>query len=127
MNYRPILQPQITEAALKLGQNLTCAELFVRFRQAEHALNDDVAACGLLTALTQAQAKIRKAQANGSVIPEDLQALSDLQAQIQANPFITDYTTCKQELTAFLQGINTDISQLLGVNFAILAKHSTCC
>jgi len=127
MKNQSVLQPQMTEAAIHLGQNLVSAEPFVRFRQAEQALKDDAAALGLLNNLALAQERIRKAQSGGTITPEDLQALGDLQTQVQANPIITEYTARQQELTAFLQGINAEISQLLGINFALIARRSSCC
>ena len=127
MKNQSVLQPQMTEAAIHLGQNLVSAEPFVHFRQVEQALKDDAAALGLLNNLALAQERIRKAQSGGTITPEDLQALGDLQTQVQANPIITEYTARQQELTAFLQGINAEISQLLGINFALIARRSSCC
>lgn len=127
MNYKPVLQPQMTEAAIHLGQNLISSEPYIRYQQAEQALKADAAALGLMNNLSQAQARIRNAQFGGTITPEDLQALGDLQTQVQANPIITDYTVRQQELTTFLQGINADISQLLGINFALIARRSSCC
>lgn len=127
MSNQSILQPQMTEAVLALGKNLIAAEPYVRYQQAEQALKADAAALILLNNLSQAQARIRKAQSGGTIAPEDLQTLGDLQTQVQANPIITEYTNCKQELTVFLQGINAEISQLLGINFALIARRSSCC
>lgn len=122
MSNQSILQPEITEAAIHLGQNLVSSEPYVRYQQAEQALKADAAALGLLTNLSQTQAHIRKSQSGGTITPEDLQALGDLQTQVQANPVITEYTARQQELTAFLQGINAEISQLLGINFALIRR-----
>ena len=127
MSNQSILQPQMTEAALHLGQNLLSSEQYVCYQQAEQALKDNAAACGLLNNLAEAQSRIRKAQSGGTITPEDLEALGDLQVQVQANPIITDYMACQQELTVFLQGINAEISQLLGINFALIARRSSCC
>lgn len=127
MKNQSVLQPQMTEAAIHLGQNLVSSEPYVRYQQAEQALKADAAALGLLNNLSQAQAHIRKSQSGGTIVPEDLQALGDLQTQVQANPIITEYTNCTQELTVFLQEINAEISQLLGINFALIARRSSCC
>ena len=127
MSNPSLLQPKMTEAALALGKTLMSAEQYVRFQQAEQALKNDTAALGLLNKLSLSQTRMRKAQAGGNIMPEDLQALSDLQAQVQANPIIMDYTLSQRELTAFLQGVNAEISQLLGINFAVIARRSSCC
>ena len=127
MSNQQFLQPQMTEAAIHFGKNLVASEPYVRYQQAEQALKDDQVASGLLNNLSMAQERIRKAQSGGTITPEDLKALGDLQIQVQANPVIMDYTTSQQELTTFLQGINMEISQLLGINFALIARRSSCC
>jgi cell fate (sporulation/competence/biofilm development) regulator YlbF (YheA/YmcA/DUF963 family) len=127
MSYRQFLQPEVKEATLHLGQNLISTEPYLHYKRAEQALNDDPAATSLLNSLAQVQAQMRKAQAKMSVNPDDLMTLGDLQAQVQANPIISEYNTRKQELTVLLQETNTEISQLLGINFATIARHSSCC
>jgi len=127
MKNQSILQPQMTEAAIHLGQNLVSSEQYVRYQQAEQAVKGDAVALDLLNNLSQVQARIRKTQSKGMVTPEDLQTLGNLQMQVQTNSIIIEYTTCKQELTLFLQEINAEISQLLGINFALIARRSSCC
>lgn len=127
MNYQQFLEPKMTEAALNLGKTLTSAKEYVSYQRAKQVLNEDVSARNLMSDLAKAEMGVRRAAGNGTITPEDLQTLSDLQTQLQTNPVITDFTTSKQELTTFLQGINNEISQLLGINFALIAKHSSCC
>ncbi len=127
MSNQQFLQPQMTEAAIHFGKNLVASEPYVRYQQAEQALKDDEAALGLLNNLSMTQERIRKAQSGGTITPEDLKALGDLQTQVQADPIIMDYTTRQQELNAYLQEINIEISQLLGINFALIARRSSCC
>lgn len=127
MNYQQFLEPKMTEAALNLGKTLTSAKEYVSYQRAKQVLNEDVSARNLMSDLAKAEVGVRRAAGNGTITPEDLQTLSDLQTQLQTNPVITDFTTSKQELTTFLQGINNEISQLLGINFALIAKHSSCC
>lgn len=127
MNYQQFLEPKMTEAALNLGKTLTSAKEYVSYQRAKQVLNEDVSARNLMSDLAKAEVGVRRAAGNGTITPEDLQTLSDLQTQVQTNPVITDFTTSKQELTTFLQGINNEINQLLGINFALIAKHSSCC
>lgn len=127
MSQQQFLQPQMTEAAIHLGKNLVAAESYIRFQQAERALNGDAMALGLLNKLKQAQAHIRKAQSSGTVSAEDLQTLGDLQRQVEATPVITEYIFCQQDMIRFFQEINAEISQLLGINFALIARRSSCC
>ena len=126
MNYQ-FLEPKMTDAALNLGKTLTSAKEYVGYQRAKQVFYEDVSARNLMAELAKAEVGVRRAAADGTITPEDLQTLSDLQTQVQANPVITEFTTRKQELTTFLQGINNEISQLLGINFALVAKHSSCC
>lgn len=127
MNNTPFLQPEITEAALKLGKALISSDPYVRYAQAEQKLDNDVEVKSLMPRLAAAQEQVRKAQIMGTITAEELQVLSDLQMQVKANPVIKHYNTSQQELTKFLQEINAEISQLLGINFALIARHSSCC
>ena len=52
--------------------------------------------------------------------------LRAIQEQVQKNTVIMDYAGAQQQAVDFLREINTEISQLLGINFASLANHSTC-
>ena len=127
MSNQEFLNPQMTEAAIYFGKNLVASEPYVRYQQAEQALNADAAALGLLNNLKQAQVKVSRAQTNGTITVENLQALGEIQRQVEATPVITEYIASQQEMTRFFQEINTEISQLLGLNFALVARRSSCC
>jgi cell fate (sporulation/competence/biofilm development) regulator YlbF (YheA/YmcA/DUF963 family) len=127
MSNQEFLQPQMTEAAIHFGKNLVASEPYVRYQKAEQALNSDAAALGLLNNLKQAQVKVSRAQTNGTIAVENLQALGELQRQVEAMPVITEYIASQQEMIRFFQEINTEISQLLGINFALIARRSSCC
>ncbi len=127
MSDQQFLQPQLTEAAIGLGKNLVAAEVYIRYQQAGRALNADAMALGLLNKLNLAQARIRKAQRNGTITPADLQTLGDLQTQVEATPVILELFDRQQEMLGFFQQVNAEISQLLGINFALIARRSSCC
>jgi cell fate (sporulation/competence/biofilm development) regulator YlbF (YheA/YmcA/DUF963 family) len=127
MNDKTFLPPMMIEATHTLAQNLRSSKPLARYRQAKQILDSDALACGLFNDLAQAQARIRKAQAGSVVAREDLQNLRDLQTRVQENHVISEYNASQQEATYFLQEINTEISQLLGINFALIARRSSCC
>jgi cell fate (sporulation/competence/biofilm development) regulator YlbF (YheA/YmcA/DUF963 family) len=60
------------------------------------------------------------------VTQSDVEELRAVQTQVQANPAIIAYAQSQQDAVNFLREINQEISQLLGVDFATLAKQSTC-
>jgi|BarGraNGADG00212_1021973.scaffolds.fasta_scaffold02379_5 cell fate (sporulation/competence/biofilm development) regulator YlbF (YheA/YmcA/DUF963 family) len=127
MNNKPFLQPEISEVTIKLGNYLISSEPYVRYALAEQSMDNDDEVRSLMHRLAEAQERVRETQVRGTIIANDLQALSELQLQVKAIPVIKDYNASQQELAKFLQEINTEISQLLGINFALIARHSSCC
>ena len=120
--FTPILQ----EAAGALTANLLASEAFIRYQRAQARLNEDHQAHTLLEQLSRAQASLRKKQTSGSVTQAELDVLRAIQVQVQRNTVITEYAEAQQQAVNFLREINTEISQLLGINFASFANHSTC-
>ncbi len=120
------LSRDIAQAVEALGQNMACSEPFLVFRTAEQALVADGPASSLLRELSQLQAELRQRQ-NREMLPmEDLERLRRLQAAVQANPTIADFFRAQQEVSANIQEINQEVSSLLGVDFAGLARVSSC-
>ena len=121
-----VLNPYMQEAAEALINNLLASEAFVRYQQAQAGLKADRQARTLLEQLSQAQADLRKKQATNNVTQAEIDDLRALQEQVQDNKIILTYAQTQQEAVNFLREINNEISQLLGINFASFANHSTC-
>ena len=121
-----ILNPSMQETADALIGNLLASEAFVCYHQAHTRLNEDRQAHVLLEQLSQAQADLRKKQANSGVKQAEIDALRTLQEQVQNNKVLMTYALTQQETIYFLREINDEISQLLGINFASFANHATC-
>jgi cell fate (sporulation/competence/biofilm development) regulator YlbF (YheA/YmcA/DUF963 family) len=120
------LTPILLEAAGALTGNLVASEAFVRYKRSQVRLNEDHQAHSLLEQLSQTQANLRKKEANGSVTQVEVDELRAIQEQVHRNTVIMDYAGAQQQAVDFLREINTEISQLLGINFASFANHSTC-
>jgi cell fate (sporulation/competence/biofilm development) regulator YlbF (YheA/YmcA/DUF963 family) len=114
------------EAAEALITNLLASEEFIHYLQSLARLNEDPVELDLLNQLSQAQANLRKKQANGGVTQSEVDTLRVLQEQVQHNKIIITYTHTQQDAINLLRAINDEISQLLGINFASFANHSTC-
>lgn len=123
---QPILSPRLQESTQSLIENLLASEAFTRYGQARARLDTDQEARSLLEQLTQSQARLRQKQAQGAVNQADIDELRGLQTKAQHNRVIMDYAQSQQEAVNFLREINTEISELLGVNFATFANHATC-
>jgi cell fate (sporulation/competence/biofilm development) regulator YlbF (YheA/YmcA/DUF963 family) len=117
---------ELYEATDSLIQNLLASEPFLSYRKSRAQFESDSQAHALIERLSALQTELRRKQTNGSVTQTDIEELRTVQAQVQANATLIAYTNTQQNAVNFLREINQEISQLLGVDFAILAKQSTC-
>ncbi|MBE3039987.1 MAG: YlbF family regulator [Chloroflexi bacterium] len=118
--------PELYVATDNLIQNLLASEPFLAYQKSRVQYKSDSQAHGLIERLSALQAELRRQQTNGSVTQADIDELRAVQAQVQANATLIAHASTQQEAVNFLREINQEISQLLGVDFAILAKQSTC-
>jgi cell fate (sporulation/competence/biofilm development) regulator YlbF (YheA/YmcA/DUF963 family) len=126
MNETVKLPLELSQATDSLIQNLLASETFITYHQSLAKMNSDSQASALLDQLSTLQTGLRRKQSSNSVTPSDLDELRAVQAQVQANAVIMEYAQSQQDAVNFLREINQEISQLLGVDFAALAKQSTC-
>ena len=117
---------ELYQATDGLIQNLLASEPFLVFQKAQVQFKSDSQAHGLIERLSALQNDVRRKQSNGSVTDADIVELRSVQNEVQANPTLMTYTSAQQEAVNYLREINQEISQLLGVDFAILAKQKTC-
>jgi cell fate (sporulation/competence/biofilm development) regulator YlbF (YheA/YmcA/DUF963 family) len=121
-----VLSPQLQEATQSLTDNLLASEVFIRYQQTHARYNVDNEAAALMDQLSKSQARVRQKQAKGGVHQAEIDSLRLLQQRVQRNPVILEYAQSQQEAINFLREINSEISELLGVNFATFANHATC-
>jgi cell fate (sporulation/competence/biofilm development) regulator YlbF (YheA/YmcA/DUF963 family) len=120
------LSTDIAEATEALGQNLAYSAPFLQYRAAEQAFIADDQAYMLLREFIRFQGELRRRQIQGTFTAADLEHFAQLQAEVQASVVIAGYFQAQQEVTAYVQELNEEISGLLGVNFAGLARVSSC-
>ena len=118
--------PELMAATQALAENLLASEPFVIYQQASARFNADPHARGLIERLSQTQADLRQRQMNRGVTQADVDQLRALQREVQSNDVIVDYVTTQQAAIAYLREIDHAISELIGTDFAALAKKSTC-
>jgi cell fate (sporulation/competence/biofilm development) regulator YlbF (YheA/YmcA/DUF963 family) len=121
-----IIPDELMSAADVLIENLSSAEPFVRYERAAQRLKSDHEASGMLEKASSLQAKIRSAQVSGSFDQQELENLRHLQSHIQENQSIADYSRAQQGAVNYLREVNQEISQLIGVDFASLARPTSC-
>jgi cell fate (sporulation/competence/biofilm development) regulator YlbF (YheA/YmcA/DUF963 family) len=121
------LSPDLLAATEALAANVRQSEPLMLYYMAREVLESDVDAQELIRQLSETQVRIRTSQSQGAVIPADIEQLRALQGRAQTNRVITDYARTQQAAIASLREVNQTISELLGVDFAALAKQSGCC
>ncbi len=117
----------LLEAASSLTENLAQSEPILRYKSAEQRLQSDPQAMQLLKDLSALQQKIRQQQYSGAISQPDLAQLRLLQSAVSANETIQDHLLTQELAIAFVREVNQEISQLLGVDFASLARRSSGC
>jgi cell fate (sporulation/competence/biofilm development) regulator YlbF (YheA/YmcA/DUF963 family) len=121
------LSSTMQEATDMFISNLLASEAFVRYHQAQASMNQDLQANTLLNQLSEMQTEMRQKQANNSLIKDEIDALRSLQAKARENTVIKEYADSQQDVISFVREINTEINQLLGIDFASLTRRSGCC
>ena len=117
----------VLDATSSLAENLAQSEPILRYKAAAQRLHADPRAMQLLSDLSALQQKVRQQQYAGTVSQNDLRQLRALQNEAGANDAIQDQFMTEQLAIAFLQEVNQEISQLLNVDFASLARRSSGC
>jgi len=123
----PTLPSHLSLATEALIENLLAAEPIVAYHRAQIRFQADASARALIDRLSAAQADVRQKQSRREVTQSDIDQLRILQGEAQANRVIVDYVQTQQAAIGFLREINREISELLGVDFASLAKRPGCC
>ena len=118
--------PDLLAATQALAENLLASEPFMLYQQAYARFDADPQARDLIQQLSRAQAELRRKQAQGGVTQADVAQLCILQSAAQSNQVIVEYASTQQAAIAYLREINQAISELIGTDFAALAKKSTC-
>lgn len=117
---------QLQEATQLLIDHLLASEAFTQYQTARHNMDADKEAHELMDQLSKAQARVRQMQGKGEVNQAEVDSLRLLQQRVLRNPVIMDYAGSQQDAINLLREVNGEISQLLGIDFASFANHSTC-
>jgi len=125
------LSSTMQEATDVFISNLLASEAFVRYHQAQVSMNQDLQANTLLNQLSEMQSEMqsvmRQKQANNSLTKDEIDALRSLQTKARENTVIKEYADSQQDVINFVREINTEINQLLGIDFASHTRRSGCC
>lgn len=121
-----ILSEELLAATEALSESLLAAEPFLRYHRAQTQFSADEQARRLLEQVSNLQSKMRAAQTTGKVDEGDLKKLRVVQEEVRKNRLIMEYAQAQQNAISYLREINQEISELLGMDFAVLARQSCC-
>lgn len=127
MEKAPVLPKNLLEATSQLAENLVQSEQFYRLQEAAQKLQKDKEATALLTEFLTLQQKIRVQQQSTQIAEGDIKRLRELQNAIMSNDTIQEKELAEEYAAAFLREVNQEISNMLGVDFASLARRSSGC
>lgn len=127
MKLTTLIPDSLLEALSALEMNLVNSEIFLRFKDEERKLDNDQKAGKLMSDFSELQQKIRSQHNAGAVSETDIKLLRKLQGDIGTNSSIQQYTLAQKEAAGFVKEINQVISNLLGIDFASLTRHSSGC
>jgi cell fate (sporulation/competence/biofilm development) regulator YlbF (YheA/YmcA/DUF963 family) len=119
-----ILTKELNFATHALGRGLATSEPFTRYVQAQAAMAADPSASDLLDLLISMQNDFRHKQGQGNISQGDIDQLKAFQERVQDNSTIMEYANSQKAAIAFLKETNQEISQQLGMDFALIAKRS---
>ena len=113
----------IQAAAQAFAAKLRQSEPIAAFWQAKARLEADQTAQALLTKLSERQRALTRKQSAGEEITRgELDDLRRLQQEARDNPVIQAYGEALQQAQIYLPMVNREISELLGLDFAGLAR-----
>ena len=115
------------EASSALAEGLAQSEAILGFKAAQAKLQKDNEALRLLKELSEIQQKARTQQSSGKISESDIISLRALQGSVGSNETIQEYEKSRVKAVLFLQEINQEISELLGLDFAMLTRRSSGC
>jgi cell fate (sporulation/competence/biofilm development) regulator YlbF (YheA/YmcA/DUF963 family) len=120
------LPENISSAVDQLAAAVISAQPIAEYQQAKARLDADPEALELLERLGKTQSNLRTRQAQNAVTQADVDALREIQRQVQSNRKIMEYAKTQQAAVAYLPAVNQEISMLLGIDFASLAGPGSC-
>ena len=115
----------ILEAARTFASKLRQSEPIAALWQARARLEADEEARLLLSRLSERQRDLALKQRDGGITRAEIDDLRRLQDQAQDDPIIEAYGEALQQAQLFLPAVNAEISELLGLDFAALARAAS--
>jgi cell fate (sporulation/competence/biofilm development) regulator YlbF (YheA/YmcA/DUF963 family) len=123
-----ITKTKVMETAREFGKALANCEEYLAVERAEDALRKDSQARKLLSDYQSTQRSVQMARMwGGRIAKDELDGLRSLEAKINSNQIIKNLLDAQKRLPEMLGNLNTEISDLLGIDFASNSTVGGCC
>lgn len=123
-----ITRTKVMETAREFGEALADCEECRAVEEAQQALRKDREARELLSSYQLTQSSIQRARMWGGRVPKDeLDKLRGLETKIISNQIIKNLLDAQKRLQEMLGNLDTEVSNLLGIDFASNSSVGGCC
>jgi cell fate (sporulation/competence/biofilm development) regulator YlbF (YheA/YmcA/DUF963 family) len=120
------IPPELLGATEALGASLASSPPFVTYRGTQARLEKDEGARALLDHQAEVEREVQKRRAEGSLTREDIDRVRAAQREAQSHPFVLELSLAERGAAAHLLQVDRLITELLGVDVAVLARAGGC-
>jgi cell fate (sporulation/competence/biofilm development) regulator YlbF (YheA/YmcA/DUF963 family) len=120
------ITPELAAVTDRLAAALRATPAIAAYLRAREELEANQPAGELLAELTSLQADLRVRQAEGTLTREAIEQLRALQRRVEAETPIIQYLATQQAALSLLPDVSRSISDLLGIDFGLLIRRSSC-
>lgn len=119
---------KVMEAAKEFGQALADCDECRAVKEGQETLRKDKEASKLLSDYQSTQRSIQTVRMwGGKTAKDELEELRKLEAKINSNGIIQNLLDAQKRKQEVLGSLNTEVSNLLGINFASNSSAGGCC
>jgi len=115
------------ESAREFGEALADCDECRAVKEGQETLRKDKEASKLLSDYQSTQRSIQMARMWGGRAKDELNELKNLEAKINSNYVIKNLLDAQKRKQEVLGSLNTEVSNLLGINFASNSSAGGCC
>jgi len=116
------------ESAREFGEALADCDECRAVKEGQETLRKDKEASKLLSDHQSTQRSIQMNQMwGGRIAKDELNELRSLEAKVKSNKIIKNLLDAQTRLQEMLGSLNTEVSNLLGINFASNSSAGGCC
>lgn len=122
-----MLSKEIEEAAANFAASVRQVAAVAAYMEAEEAFQTDEELRAQRERFNDLGQRFQSARANGMLTDALVAEVRREQARLQSHPLVVEYGKRRQEALAFLQATNARMSEILGVDFAAIARPPSTC